>query len=301
MADDRRLPPRARPAATLRSLAGLTTAEIARAFLVSEATMARRLSRAKAKIARAGIPYRVPPTHLLPERTAGVLAVLWLLFNEGYAASGGEELIRERLCEEAIRLARSLVGLMPDEPEGSGLLALMLLQHSRRRARIDGRGDVVTLEEQDRGRWDAAEVAEGLRMLAASLRRREAGAYQLQAAIATCHAEAPDAAATDWPQIAALYGLLVTVMDTPVVRLNRAVAVAMAGDPAAGLGIVDVLDRGGALAGYHLLHATRADLLRRGGDHAGAREAYVRALELAPTEPERRFLARRLGELREGH
>jgi RNA polymerase sigma-70 factor (ECF subfamily) len=289
----------ARVALTLRSLAGLTTAEIAHAFLVSEPTMARRLTRAKAKIAGAGIPYRVPPAHLLPERTAGVLAVLWLLFNEGYAASGGSELIRAQLCEEAIRLARALVTLMPDEPEASGLLALTLLQHSRRRARVDEHGDLVTLEHQDRTRWDHAEIAEGLSVLAATLRRRAAGPYQLQAAIAACHAEATDAAGTDWRQIAALYELLATVMNTPIVHLNRAVAVAMAGDPIEGLGIVDELDAGGGLAGYHLLHATRADLLRRRGDRRGAREAYGRALELAGSEPERRFLARRLTELEE--
>ncbi len=287
----------ARVALTLRSLAGLTTAEIAHAFLVSESTMARRLTRAKSKIAQAGIPYRVPPAHLLPERTAGVLAVLWLLFNEGYAASSGQELIRSQLCEEAIRLARALVTLMPDEPEASGLLALMLLQHSRRRARVDRRGDLVTLEEQDRARWDAEEIAEGLAVLGAALRRRSAGPYQLQAAIAACHAEAPAAEATDWEQIAALYGLLVTVMDTPIVHLNRAVAVAMAGDLDGGLEIVERLDRGGELSQYHLLYATRADLLRRRGDREAAREVYGRALELAGSEPERRFLTRRLAEL----
>jgi RNA polymerase sigma-70 factor (ECF subfamily) len=287
----------ARVALTLRTLAGLTTAEIAHAFLVSEPTMARRLTRAKAKIAGAGIPYRVPPAHLLPERTAGVLAVLWLLFNEGYVASGGPELIRAQLCEEAIRLARALVTLMPDEPEASGLLALMLLQHSRRRARVDEHGDLVTLEQQDRTCWDHAEIAEGLSVLAATLRRRAPGSYQLQAAIAACHAEAPDAAGTDWRQIAALYELLATLMNTPIVHLNRAVAVAMAGDPDEGLAIVDELDHAGDLAGYHLLHATRADLLRRRGDRRGARDAYGRALALAGSEPERRFLARRLTEL----
>jgi len=289
----------ARVALTLRTLAGLTTAEIAHAFLVSEPTMARRLTRAKTKIAGAGIPYRVPPAHLLPDRIAGVLAVLWLLFNEGYAASGGPELIRAQLCEEAIRLTRALVTLMPDEPEAAGLLALMLLQHSRRRARVDERGDLVTLEQQDRTRWDRAEITEGLSVLAATLRRRAAGPYQLQAAIAACHAEAPDAAGTDWRQIATLYQLLATIMNTPIVHLNRAVAVAMAGDPDEGLAIVDELDHGGDLAGYHLLHATRADLLRRRGDRRAARDAYGRALELAGSEPERRFLARRLTELEE--
>jgi RNA polymerase sigma-70 factor, ECF subfamily len=287
----------ARVALTLRTLAGLTTAEIAHAFLVSESTMARRLTRAKSKIARAAIPYRVPPAHLLPERTAGVLAVLWLLFNEGYAASGGEELIRAQLCEEAIRLGRALVALMPDEPEASGLLSLMLLAHSRRRARVDQHGDLVTLEDQDRARWDAPEIEEGLAVLQAALRRRSAGPYQLQAAIAACHAEAVDAAATDWEQIAGLYGLLATVMDTSIVHLNRAVAVAMSGDLEAGLAIIERLDRSGELAQYHLLYAARADLLRRRGDREAAREAYGQALHLAGSEPERRFIRRRLSEL----
>jgi RNA polymerase sigma-70 factor (ECF subfamily) len=226
-----------------------------------------------------------------------VLAVLWLLFNEGYAASGGEQLIRAQLCQEAIRLTRALVTLMPDEPEASGLLALMLLAHSRRRARVDRQGDVITLEDQDRARWDGPEIAEGLAVLRAALRRRAAGPYQLQAAIAACHAEAPDAEATDWEQIAALYGLLGTVMDTSVVHLNRAVAVAMAGDLDGGLAIVDRLDRSGELAQYHLLYATRADLLRRRGDREAARSAYAQALELAGSEPDRRFIGRRLREL----
>jgi RNA polymerase sigma-70 factor, ECF subfamily len=290
----------ARVALTLRTLAGLSTAEIAHAFLVSESTMARRLTRAKSKIAGAAIPYRVPPAHLLPERTAGVLAVLWLLFNEGYVASAGDELIRAQLCEEAIRLARALVSLMPDEPEAAGLLALMLLQHSRRHARVDRHGDLITLEDQDRESWDAPEIAEGLAVLGAALRRRAAGPYQLQAAIAACHAEAPDADATDWPQIAGLYALLATVMDTPIVHLNRAVAVAMAGDLDDALSIIDGLDDSGELAQYHLLYATRADLLRRRGDHLAAREAYGRALELTSSEPERRFIARRLSELELG-
>jgi RNA polymerase sigma-70 factor, ECF subfamily len=242
----------------------------------------------------------VPPAHLLPERTAGVLAVLWLLFNEGYVASAGDELIRAQLCEEAIRLARALVSLMPDEPEAAGLLALMLLQHSRRHARVDRHGDLITLEDQDRESWDAPEIAEGLAVLGAALRRRAAGPYQLQAAIAACHAEAPDADATDWPQIAGLYALLATVMDTPIVHLNRAVAVAMAGDLDDALSIIDGLDDSGELAQYHLLYATRADLLRRRGDHLAAREAYGRALELTSSEPERRFIARRLSELELG-
>jgi RNA polymerase sigma-70 factor, ECF subfamily len=286
-----------RVALTLRSLAGLTTAEIARAFLVPEATMAKRLTRTKAKIAAAGIPYRVPPAHLLPERTAGVLAVLYLMFNEGYSASVGEQLIRGPLCVEAIRLARLLAALMPDEPEASGLLALMLLQHSRREARLDRAGDIVTLEEQDRGRWDLTEIDEARALLRGALRRRAPGRYQLQAAIAACHADAPAPAATDWPQIAALYELLLRLAPSPVVRLNRAVALAMAHDLDAGLELVDELSEQGTLTDYHLLEATRADLHRRRGDRAAAIAAYHRALDTARTEPERRFILRRLAEL----
>jgi RNA polymerase sigma-70 factor (ECF subfamily) len=294
------LPLEGRVALTLRSLAGLATAEIARAFLVSEATMAKRLTRARAKIAGAGIPYRVPPPHLLPERTDGVLAVLYLLFNEGYSASGGEQLIRAPLCVEAIRLARVLAGLMPDEPEASGLLALMLLHHSRRGARLDENGDIVTLEEQDRGRWDIDEIDEALALLHGALRRRAAGPYQLQAAIAACHADAPSVGATDWSQIAGLYALLERVTPSPVVRLNRAVAVAMAEDVDAGLALVDELARQGTLRDYHLLEATRADLHRRRGDRAAAIAGYQRALEAARTEPERRFILRRLAEQQNG-
>jgi RNA polymerase sigma-70 factor, ECF subfamily len=285
-----------RVALTLRSLAGLTTAEIARAFLVPEATMAKRLTRTKAKIAGAGIPYRVPPARLLPERTAGVLAVLYLMFNEGYSASAGERVIRAPLCVEAIRLTRLLAALMPDEPEAVGLLALMLLQHSRRDARLDESGDIVTLEEQDRGRWDLNEIDEARALLRGALRRRAPGPYQLQAAIAACHAEAPESAATDWPQIAALYGLLLQLVASPVVRLNRAVAVAMAEDLDAGLALVDELAEQGALTDYHLLEATRADLHRRRGDRTAAIAAYQRALAAARTEPERRFIRRRLAE-----
>jgi RNA polymerase sigma-70 factor (ECF subfamily) len=286
----------ARVALTLRTLAGLTTAEIARAFLVPEATMAKRLTRAKAKIARAGIPYRVPPAELLPERTAGVLAVLFLLFNEGYSASAGAAVIRARLCEEAIRLTRALVDLS-DHPEAIGLLSLMLLQHARRCARVDAAGDLVTLEEQDRDLWDRDQIARATVLLRGVLRRGQAGPYQLQAAIAACHTEARDVPTTDWPQIAGLYELLLAATPTPVVALNRAVAVGMAGDLRAGLALVDVLVAGGELDGYHLLWAARADLLRRLGDIAQARDGYGRALELARSEPERRFLARRLREL----
>ena len=291
------LPLEGRVALTLRSLAGLTTAEIARAFLVPEATMAKRLTRAKAKIAAAGIPYRVPPAHLLPERTAGVLAVLYLMFNEGHSASSGTELIRAGLCDEAIRLGRALHQMMPDEPEATGALALMLLQHSRRHARVGGDGELITLEEQDRGRWDRIEIDEGLRLLESALRRRQVGPYQLQAAIAACHARAASAADTDWREIAGLYALLEGQMPSPVVRLNRAVAVAMAGEIEAGLAIVDELSADARLERYYLLEATRADLLRRRGDRAAAAAAYERALPLAPSEVERRYLLSRLQEV----
>jgi RNA polymerase sigma-70 factor, ECF subfamily len=291
------LPLEARVALTLRTLAGLTIDEIARAFLVSEPTMAKRLVRAKGKIRNAAIPYRVPPEHLLPERTGGVLAVLYLLFNEGYAATGGADLVRQSLCTEAIRLARTLANLMPDEPETLGLLALMLLQHSRRAARLDDAGDLVTLEEQDRSRWDTSEIDEGLALLDDALRHDGAGYYQLQAAIAACHAAAQHAADTDWPRIAVLYARLAELAPSPVVELNRAVAVAMADGPAAGLELVEELAASGALAGYHLLPATRADLLRRLDRRTEAAAAYREALELAATDAERRYLTRRLGEM----
>jgi len=286
----------AQVALTLRTLAGLTTAEIARAFLVPEATMSKRLVRAKQKIRHAGIPYRVPPAHLLPERTAGVLGVLYLLFNEGYAATAGADLVREGLCAEAIRLARVLVRLLPDEPEATGLLALMLLHDARRVTRVDQAGVLVPLERQDRSRWDAREIGEGVELLDRALRLGRAGPYQLQAAIAACHAGAADAADTDWAEIAALYGRLVQLVPSPVVELNRAVAVAMADGPAAGLALLETLEASGALAGYHLLPATRADLLRRLGRGAEAAAAYRDALALAPTEAERRYLHQRLGE-----
>jgi len=283
----------ARVALTLRSLAGLTTAEIARACLVSEPTMAKRLVRAKNKIRNARIPYRVPPAHLLPERLGGVLAVVYLLFNEGYAATAGTDRIRQGLCAEAIRLAR----LLADEPEALGLLALLLFQNARRAARIDAAGDLVLLQDQDRAQWDAAEIDEGAAVLRAAMRRDNLGPYQLQAAIAACHATAATAADTNWAQISRIYDQLVTLVPSAVVRLNRAVAVAMADGPQAGLLLVDQLAAGGALAGYHLLPATRADLLRRLDRHADAADAYRQALDLTANEAERRFLVRRLTEV----
>jgi RNA polymerase sigma-70 factor (ECF subfamily) len=286
----------ARVALTLRTLAGLTTAEIARAFLVGEPTMAKRLVRAKNKIHDARIPYRVPPAHLLPERTSGVLAVLYLLFNEGYSATAGTDIIRRSLCAEAIRLTRVLGRLMPDEPEVLGLLALMLFQDARRTARVDSAGDLVTLEDQDRTRWDQQEIGEGAGLVEAALRRGRPGPYQLQAAIAACHATAPDAAGTDWAEIALLYGELAPMVPSPVVQLNRAVAVAMADGPAAGLELVGAIEASGALSGYHLLAATRADLLRRLGRHGAAARSYREALALATTDAERRYLARRLAD-----
>ena len=286
----------AQVALTLRTLAGLTTAEIARAFLVSEDTMSKRLVRAKGKIRHAGIPFRVPPAHLLSERTVSVLGVLYLLFNEGYAASAGADLVRQNLTAEAIRLARILAQMLPDEPEVGGLLALLLLHDARRAARVDATGELVPLEDQDRSRWDASQIAEGTRLLEAALQRGRPGPYQVQAAIAACHATAAEAADTDWAQIAALYGQLARLVPSAVVRLNRAVAVGMRDGPAAGLALVEQLERTGELASYHLLPATRADLLRRLGRRDEAAAAYREALELAPTEPERRYLARRLTE-----
>jgi RNA polymerase sigma-70 factor (ECF subfamily) len=279
----------AQVALTLWSLAGMGTAEIARAFVVPERTMGQRLFRAKQKVAHAGIPFRVPPAHLLPERLSAVLHVLYLLFNEGYGDPR-----KTRLSSGAIRLARVLTVLMPDEPEAHGLLALMLLHEARRPARVDAHGDLVTLDEQDRSRWDQGQTAEGTTILEQALRQRRAGPFQIQAAIAACHATAPTAAQTDWPQIAGLYEQLALVAPNAIVDLNHAVAIGMADSPEAALPLVDAIAGSGQLDAYYLLHATRADLLRRAGRMSEASESYRVALDLAPTEAERRFLRNRL-------
>jgi RNA polymerase sigma-70 factor (ECF subfamily) len=283
----------ARVALTLRTVGGLSTREISRAFLTPEPTIAQRLVRAKRKIRQSGIPYRVPPRELLEERLAGVLSVLYLIFNEGYSATSGE-LIRSDLCEEAIWLARVVDRLLPEQPEVLGLLSLMLLQHSRRAARVDDVGDLVLLDDQDRSRWDQDMIDEGLATLDNAVALRSAGTYQLQAAIAALHARAPRPEDTDWPEIAGLYTALAARNPSPVVRLNRAVAIVMADGPGAGLPLVDELAT--ELDGYHLFHATRADLLRRLGRRDEADDAYRRALDLATNPAERRFLEGRLAE-----
>jgi RNA polymerase sigma-70 factor, ECF subfamily len=287
------LPPDAQVALTLRLVGGLTTSEIARAFLVPEETLAQRLVRAKRKIPAAGIPYRVPPDHLLPDRLGAALAVVYLVFNEGYSATSGDELMRPDLMAEAIRLGGILAALMPDEPEVLGLEALMLLQASRTRARSTADGELVLLGEQDRALWDRDLIAQGLALLDRALGLRRSGPYQLQAAIAALHAQAEESAQTDWCQIALLYAELARLHPSPVVELNRAVAVAMAEGPAAGLELLENLP----LDRYHLFHAARADLLRRAGRREEARAAYERARELVTNESERVFLERRLEQL----
>ena len=290
------LSPEAQVALTLREVCGLTTEDVARAFLIPAPTLAQRIVRAKARIRDEKIPYRVPSPEELPERLAGVLRVIYLVFNEGYSASAGDSLTRPDLSGEAIRLGRLLVALLP-EPEVIGLLALMLLQDSRREARTTPDGDLIPLEEQDRAFWDRRRIAEGILLVRRALSQDGFGPYTIQAAIAAVHAQAPSVAATDWAQIVGLYDLLLRMAPSPVVELNRAVAVAMHDGPEAGLLIVDVILGRGDLDGYHLAHAVRADLCRRLGDVAEARTSYERALDLAEQGPERRFLARRLADL----
>lgn len=291
------LPPEARVALTLREVCDLTTEEIARLFLSSPPTIAQRIVRAKAKIKNAGIPYHVPSRADLPDRLDAVLQVVYLVFSEGYSASLGELVTRSDLSLEAIRLGRLLLELL-DEPEAVGLLALMLLQESRRAARTSSEGDLVLLEDQDRSLWDKSQIAEGISLVRRALASRRVGPYTLQAAIAAVHAEASNAATTDWAQIAGLYSVLMSIESSPVIELNRAVAVAMRDGPEAGLSLIDAILARGQLSDYYLIHAARADLYRRLGKTANAISAYERAQSLARQAPERRFLERRLEELR---
>ncbi|HEV7474596.1 MAG TPA: RNA polymerase sigma factor [Pyrinomonadaceae bacterium] len=287
----------AQVALTLRTLGGLATAEIARAFLLPEPTLAQRLVRAKNKIRLAGIPYEIPAREVLPQRLRSVQSVVYLIFNEGYTATAGDSLIRKDLCTEAIRLGRILCRLLPPEsegPESLGLLSLMLLQDSRRDARINARGELVTLEEQDRSRWDQSEIAEGVRLVETALRRQRVGAYQLQAAIAAVHAEAKTADETDWRQIVALYDELRRINPSPVVALNHAAAVAMSEGFEQGLRLIDTAGASGQLDQYYLFHAARADLLRRLGRINEARAAYSRALGLTPNQVEQAYYRRRM-------
>lgn len=290
------LSPDAQVALTLREVCGLKTEEIASAFLVAPPTLAQRIVRAKAKIRAAGIPYQVPSMEDLPDRLEAVLQVIYLVFNEGYAASSGPSLTRADLSSEAIRLGRLVLELLP-APEVMGLLALMLLQESRRQARTTATGDLILLADQDRALWNQEQIAEGRSLVQQALSSAQVGPYGIQAAIAAVHAEAPDPAATDWAQIVGLYSLLAQIEPSPIVQLNRAVAVAMRDGPQAGLRLLDEILAEGDLADYHLAHAARADLCRQLGQTAGAKESYQRALELVKQEPERRFLESRLREL----
>ncbi len=292
------LPPDAQVALTLREVCGLTTEEIAHAYLTTPPTVAQRIVRAKAKIRDARIPYQLPSVPDLPERLDTVLHVIYLVFNEGYSASSGESLVRHDLSAEAIRLGRLLVELLP-EPEATGLLALMLLHESRRAARTGPAGELVLLDDQDRSRWSQEQIAEGRTLVERALASRRFGPYTLQAAIAAVHAEASSAAATDWPQIVGLYDVLLRADPSPVIELNRAAAVALRDGPAAGLALIDAILARGELGDYHLAHSARADLCRRLGRTADARTSYERALALTRQEPERRFLERRLREVRD--